>query len=131
MDFVDNLDRFLDDVGEDMILRRTVSNSKVSVTIRGFKKIVRRPEHLGSGMAQDDIQVVSSMTPIRAANWPGAQVSGANGSAPFQVDPAIPARDDDIIIQGNRFRIEAVDAKSIKGTVFRLVMLVKGNASGA
>lgn len=128
MDLQGDLDRFLEQAGEDIVLRRKISGSPVDVTVRATVRLANKPDQMMSGSVQDDLKIVTSMTKIRAASWPG---TGVTGSSPFAVDSAIPRRGDEAIVKGVRYRIESVNAIAVRNTVIRLVMMTKGGASGA
>lgn len=128
MDLVGDLDRFLDQAGEDIVLRRKVSGSNVDVTVRATVRLANKPDQMMSGSTQDDLKIVTSMTMIRAASWPG---TGTTGSSPFAVDTSIPRRGDEVIVKGQRYRVEAVNAIAVKNQMIRVVMMAKGAASGA
>jgi hypothetical protein len=128
MDLVADLDRFLDEAGEDIILRRKVASVNVDVTIRASVRLANKPDQMMSGATQDDLKVVSSMTLITAAGWPGV---AASGTSPFIIDPAIPRRDDFLVIKGKAYRVESCNAIAVRNSVIRIVMMAKGGASGA
>lgn len=128
MDIVGDLDRYLEEAGEDVLLRRKINGTYVDVTIRAAVRLANKPDMLVSGTTQDDLKVVTSMTKIRAASWPG---TGITGSSPFGVDTAVPRRGDELVIKGARHRVEAVNAIAVRNTVVRLVVMTKGGASGA
>lgn len=128
MDLVGDLDRALNDAGEDIVLRRKVSNVFQEVTIRAAVRLANKPDQMMSGTTQDDLKIVASMTQIKATGWPG---TGNVGSAPFVVDSQIPRRGDEVIVKGMRYRLEAVNPIAVKNSVIRLVMMAKGAASGA
>lgn len=128
MDLVGDLDRFLNEAGEDILLRRKVSGSYVDVTVRATVRLANKPDQMMSGTTQDDLKIVTSMTAIRAANWPG---TGVVGTSPFGIDTALPRRGDEVVVKGMRYRVESVNAIAVKNQLVRVVMMTKGGASGA
>jgi hypothetical protein len=105
------LDRHLEAIGEDIILRRTVGQApnavSYDVTCRASIRTYRlRTEELQSGISQGDWIVIFSPTEIMETGWPGGVKRSSVASA---VDPAIPTKLDQLVIHGVARTITQVD----------------------
>lgn len=127
---ITNLDLFLKQSGEDIILRRTTAGNNADQVVRASVRALRmsRVQQLVDGTTQDDKLIVFSPTEIRWSGWPNL---GSMGSPPFDVDVQIPRRGDKVIVSGALFRIEVVNAIKVDNEVVRIQIMTKGGASGA
>lgn len=127
-DLIDELDRALDETGEDITLRH-VSGTGDAQTFTDVKCRARvlalTLEEIAAGIAQDNQSVIISPTQINDAGWPGAVLQ--QGSPPFNPDSRIPRINiDQAIIQGRSRTITFVNPLFINGTLVRINMRVSG-----
>lgn len=120
------LDQHLKQVGEEIILRRTIGQApnavSYDVTCWAFIRTYRlRIEELQSGISQGDWIVIMSPTQILETGWPGGVTR--NSAA---VDPRLPTKLDQLIIHGVIRAISQVDPIFIGKELVRLEMHVLG-----
>lgn len=113
------LDNALAEVGENVILRRGVSDD---VTVRAVARAFR-PEELVGGISQSDSLVIISPTQISVAGWPNNQVAG---TPPFDGPTWLPKNNDKMIIQGRLRNVTFVKPISVGGEIVRIELTVSG-----
>lgn len=118
------LDKSLQEDGEDIVLRRVVGTTNRvfnDVTCRAFVRGYA-PNELIAGITQQDSKVILSPTQINRAQWPGGQPPNTPG------DPRIPSknRGDKAIIAGKERTIESATGIPIDGELVRIEMRVLG-----
>lgn len=127
--YIVDLDASLIENGQEIILRRTfgtTSQTDVDVTVQANVRAVSQPDMLISGITQDDVKVIMSMTQIIAEGWPG---QGDEDDAPFFVDRRVPRKGDTLIINGQMYRAEMVNQIKIGTEVVRIEITTKGGAA--
>lgn len=123
-DLVAQLDAFLADQGEDVILRRETDGAPIDVACKARVDALSTAQ-VAAGITATELNVVLSPTPITAAGWPGTSTP----AAPFNVDQRIPVMGgaDKILMRGAAPRtITFVDAKIIGGKLVRINLRVTG-----
>lgn len=109
-----SLDRALAETGQDITLRRAVASNNLDVTCRAFIRFERiLPEEVGS-IRRDRWMVILSPSSLLATNWPG----GAEGQF-SEIDPAVPAKTDMLIINGIARTIRSVDPVTVQDVTVR------------
>jgi hypothetical protein len=124
-EFVAALDAHLLRAGNDITLRRVTGSapgvSNVDVTVRAAVRSYQ-PQELVGGIAQTDSLAIISPTQIAALPWPG---NGEVASATV-ADPALPRRNDKLVIAGRVRNIEAVMPIYLDGVLVRIELRVNG-----
>jgi hypothetical protein len=123
------LDRALQEDGENIVLRRVKGTSlatvqNVDVTCRAFVRGYD-PNELVGGISQQDVKVILSPTQIDAADWPADE---ADSTSP--IDERIPRknRGDRAVIAGRVHSVEAAKGILIDGILVRIDMQCRGLA---
>lgn len=119
--YITELDASLDEVGQDVILRRVGAPTQdvtVRVVLRAF-----RPEELVGGITQKDVLVILSPTQIRDANWPGTIDMGV---APFNPPVWMPKTNDKIIALGRQYNVTYVKPFVVNDEVVRIELTATG-----
>jgi hypothetical protein len=117
------LDRSLAKKGQDVVLSRMVSGSRVSVPCRAFVQGYQPHEITPlSGIQQGDRRVVMSLTQINAAGWPGTV------QAPGAEDQRIPSLGfkDLVSIAGHAVAVQSCNPLRVDNVLVRLEVQVRG-----
>lgn len=115
------LDDALDEVGQDVILRRVdapIEDVTVRTVMRAF-----RPEELVGGITQRDVLAIISPTQIRLANWPGVNDTGV---APFNPPVWLPIPNDRLISLGRMFTVTYVKPFVVDDEIVRIELTCRG-----
>ena len=120
---LDALDRALERVGEDGVIRRytgTGSNRPYfDARVRCLLVDAERATRLVNGLTQNQSVAVVSPAGLDAAQWP-ATVDPPKG------DVRVPLKDDKLIVQQRVRNIEAAHPRYVDGELVRLTLVVEG-----
>lgn len=120
--YIDELDSGLAEAGETVSLVRLLTGG-TTFSIAGCPAAIRgyNPSDLvaGSGIGQQDQQVIMSPTRLRAGGWPGT-ASRPPG------DPMVPRQGDRVISNRGVLTIQAASGVYVESTLVRIVMQARG-----
>jgi hypothetical protein len=116
------LDRSLLRAGSSIILRRQ-GTPNVDVSVPASWRLYKA-EELTGGIQQGDIKVIISPTGLSGASWLAA--AGSAGTAPFNVDRAIPRPNDKAIIAGRIRNIQVAMPIYVRDVLVRIELQVRG-----
>lgn len=120
--YIDELDSGLAEAGEVVSLVRLLTGGATfaavgcPATIRGYN-----PSDLvaGSGIGQQDQQVIMSPTRLRASGWPGTATRPPG-------DPLVPKQGDRIISNRGVLTVQAANGIYVESTLVRIEMQARG-----
>ncbi|QXZ79660.1 hypothetical protein [Rhizobium sp. L51/94] len=114
-----DLDAFLLETGEDIVVRRVVANIKTDVACRARARGVSAKKVVGT-IAATDLEVIISPTQILAAGWPGE--APQDGAA----DPRIPRINDYVLVKGKQRQVKFSDPIFVGNEWVRCNLVVAG-----
>lgn len=122
------LDRRLNQRGEDIILRRTVGTSMQSNVDCRIPAIVRAltVEQLIGSVTQQNFFLIISPTHITKAQWPGGRTPAVTGGLIDPADPSIPLNSDKVFIRGLLKVVQRVAPVFDAGECVRIELSVLG-----
>lgn len=126
MSFRADLDNFLGDFGQDVILRRVIGTTaqvNIDCPCRAWVRGYTADEIAGGVILQGDSRVIISATDIERAQWPGGEPVQ---SPPVETDPRVPRAGDRVIVEGRSRAVITASPTYVDGALLRIDAQVRG-----